>query len=98
MYQVLAETKSDISLLNYVILTNMHRSVSDYVVPHRELKDKLLFESKFTGSELQLDVAEGDIFKYIQEIWVVAMSKKIFTTISRVKAEIESRKDEEENQ
>ena len=98
MSQVLAETKAYISLLNYVMLTSMQRSVSDYVVPVKELKDKLLFESKFAGSEQQLDVVEGDIFKYIHEIWVVAMSKTIFTAISRVKAKIESRKVEEDNQ
>ena len=72
--------------------------MSDYGVPVKELKNKLIFESKFVGSEQQLDVAEGNIFKYIQEIWVVAMSKTIFTVISRVKARIESRKAGEDNQ
>ena len=40
MSQVLAKTEADISLLNYVMLTNIQSSVSDYVVPIRKLRDK----------------------------------------------------------
>ena len=51
MSQVFSETKVGISFLNYVMLTNMQRSVSDYVATARELKDNLIFESKFASSE-----------------------------------------------
>ena len=36
----------------------------------RELKSRLIFESNF--AEQKLDISEGDIFKDIQEVWVVA--------------------------
>ena len=51
MFQVLDETKAYLSLLIYVMLTNMQSSVSDYVVPIRKLRDKLLFESKIADKE-----------------------------------------------
>ena len=78
MSQVYSETLAGISFLNYVMLTNMQRSVSDYVDVVRELKDNLLFESKFAGSEQQLDIAEGDAYKSIKEVWVAAMFETIF--------------------
>ena len=55
MSQVLSETKAGISLLNYVMLTNMQRSTSDYVATVMELKDNLLFESKLADREQKLD-------------------------------------------
>ena len=78
MSQVFSETLAGISFLNYVLLTNMQRSVSDYVAAVRELKDNLLFESKFAGSEQQLDIVEGDAYKSIKEVWVAAMFETIF--------------------
>ena len=78
MPQVFSETLAGISFLNYVMLTNMQRSVSDYVAAVRELKDNLLFDSKFAGSEQQLDIAEGDAYKSIKEVWVATMFETIF--------------------
>ena len=64
-----------------------------------KLRDKLIFEREFAGREHEKDIhAEGDIFKGIQEVWVAAMSRETSTTISRVVAEIKSRKVEEGNQ
>lgn len=56
------------------------------------------FESKFTEKEQKLDVAQGDIFKYIQEVWMEAISTAVFREISRVIAEDEVEKAEESNQ
>ena len=70
----------------------------DYVAEIRKLENNLLFESKFAGREHEKDIAEGNIFKGIQEVWVAAMSRETSTTISRVVAEIKSRKVEEGNQ
>ena len=78
MSQVFSKTLAGISFLNYVMLTNMQRSVSDYVAAVRELKDNLLFEGKFAGNEQQLDISEGDAYKIIKEVWVAAMSETIF--------------------
>ena len=68
------------------------------VVPIKKLRDKLLFEREFAGREREKDIAEGDIFKGILEVWVAAMSGTTSTKISRVVEEIKSRKDEENNQ
>lgn len=78
MSQVLTETKADISLLNYVMLTNIQSNVSEYVTAVRKLDSSLLFESKFADKEQQLDIAEEDNFKDTQEVWVAAIS----TTVS----------------
>ena len=83
MSQVFSETLAGINFLNYVMLTNMHRSVSDYVVAVRELKDKLIFEGKFAGNEQQLDISEGDAYKSIKEVRVATISRMSFSTISR---------------
>ena len=98
MSQVWSETKACISLLNYVMLTNMQRSVSDYVVVIEELKDNLLFESKLADSEQELDIIEGDAYKSIKEAWLASISTEAFGVNSRVKEEIEVRKAEENNQ
>ena len=111
MSQVLTETKADISWLKYVMLTNMQRSVRDYVVPIRKQRDKLLFESKFVGIEYEKDFAQGDAYKSIKEVRVDAISRELskevpreipraisgttFEAILHVKIEIELRKVEE---
>ena len=41
--------------------------MNDYVTVVRELKDNLLFKSKFAGDEKN-NVAEGDILRDIQEV------------------------------
>ena len=70
MSQVLVDTEEDTSLLNYVMFASIQRSVSEYVTAFRELENNLLFESKFEDTEQQLNIAEGDIFKDIQAVWV----------------------------
>ena len=55
-------------------------------------------ERKFADKEHKLNVAEGDIFKDIQEVWVEAISTAVPGAISRVIAEAEVEKDEESNQ
>ena len=102
MSQVFSKTKASISLTNYVMLTNMQKSVSDYVAVVRELKYNLLFESKFVGNEQQLDIAEGDAYKSIKEVWVAKMSETIFAAEfgvnSRAQRKIELRRVEKSNQ
>ena len=74
MSHFLAEKKADTNLPTYIMFLGMQRTVSKYVTAVRELEDNLLFESKFEGKKHQLDIAEGDIFKDIQEVSVEAIS------------------------
>ena len=102
-----AETKANIHLLNYVMLTNMQSSVSDYVVPIRKLRDKLLFESKITNKDQKKEIAQGYAYQSIQEVRVEAVSRAlsseipraifgaVFEAILKVKIEIGLRKVEE---
>jgi len=55
-------------------------------------------ESEFADKEQKIDVAEGDIYKDIQEVWVEAISTAIPGAISRVIAEAEIGNAEESNQ
>ena len=101
MSQVLVDTESYTSLLNYVMFASKQITMSEYVTTVKEWKKKLLFESKFEGKEQQLDITEGDIFMDIQEVWVETISIEISTAvsreISRVIAKEKERKVEEGN-
>ena len=51
-------------------------TVEEIVTTVRELKSKLFFENKF--AEQQLDIAEGNVFKDIQEVLEAAISTMVF--------------------
>lgn len=55
-------------------------------------------ESEFADKEHKIDVAEGDIFKGIQEVWVEAISIVVPREISRVIIEAEVEKAKESKQ
>lgn len=57
-----------------------------------------MITSFFVDKEQKLDVAEGDIFKDIQEIWVEAISTEVPGAISRVIIEAKVEKTKESNQ
>jgi len=50
---------------------------------------------KKEDEEQQLDIAEGDAYKSIKEVWVAVVSRATFETSSKIKIEIKSRKAEE---
>ena len=97
MFLVIKETREDIGSQFYDVFTRIQRGVIEYMIAIRKLRDKLLFEREFAGREHEKDIAEGDIFKGIQEVWVATMFGTTSTAISRVVAEIKSRKVEEGN-
>ena len=80
------------------MLTSILESVSDYVIGSKVWEDNLLSESEFADNKHKLDIAEGDAYKIIKEVWVVAISGATFGVTSRVKVEIELRKAKEKNQ
>ena len=98
MFLVINETREDTSSQFYDGFTSIQRGVIEYMTAIREMRDKLPFEREFAGKEHEKDIAEGYIFKGIQEVWVAAMSETTSTAILRVVAEIKSRKVEEGNQ
>ena len=55
-------------------------------------------EREFANKEQKIDVAQGDIFKDIQEFWVEAISTTVPGAISKVITEVEVEKAEESNQ
>ena len=97
MFLVIKETREDTGSQFYDVFTSIQRGVIEYMIAIRKMRNKLLFEREFAGREHEKDIAEGDIFKGIQEFWVAAMSGTTSTAISRVVAEIKSRKVEEGN-
>ena len=48
--------------------------MSDYVVPIRKLRDKLLIEREFVGINHEKDIAKGDAYQSIQEVRVEELS------------------------
>ena len=82
------------------MFTSIQRGVIEYMTTIRKMRDKLLFEREPARSKQKRDIAEGDAYKIIKEAWVAAISGTSFgampettsTTISRVVAEIKSRK------
>ena len=55
----------------------------------KELKRNLFFEIIFP--EQQFDIAEGNIFKDIQEVWEEAISIMVFGIISKMISEVEEK-------
>ena len=98
MFLVIKETREDTGSQFYDVFTSIQRGVIEYMTAIIKLRDKLLFEREFAGRECEKDIAQGDIFKGIQEFWVAAMSGTTSTKISRVVAKIKSMKVEEANQ
>jgi len=60
-------------------------------IEEKELKNNLLLQSKLADKEQKLDIADGDIFKDIQEVWEVAISRVVTTTISTAMTGVISR-------
>ena len=81
-FQTVVETEIDTSFQNLIMLTSIQERVNKYITVVRELKGNVSFDSKFSNKEKKRDVAEGDIFRDIQEVWVVAMSGLIFAAKS----------------
>ena len=98
MFLVIKGTREDIGSEMYDVFTSIQRGVIEYITEIRKLRDQLIFEREIVGREHEKDIAEWDIFKGIQEVWVEAMSRTTSTAISRVVAEIKLRKVEEGNQ
>ena len=82
MFLVIKDTGEDIGSQFCDVFTSIQRGVIEYMTAIRKLRDKLIFEIEFAGKEHEKDIAEGDIFKGIQEFWVAAMSRTTSTTIS----------------
>ena len=95
MFLIIKETREDIGSQFYDVFTSIQRGVIEYITEIKKLRDQLIFEREIVGREHEKDIAEWDIFKGIQEVWVEAMSRTTSTTISRVVAEIKSSKVEE---
>lgn len=51
-----------------------------------------------TGRKHEEDIAEGDVYKSMKEVWVAAVSGAAFEASSELKAEVEVRRTEENNQ
>ena len=92
MSHVVVEAEEDASIHIYDMIASIQRIVNKSITAVRELKDNLLFVSKLVDSEQQLDIAEGDAFKSIKEVWVTAVSRAAFEASSELKAEIEVRR------
>ena len=70
MSHVVKGTRADTSLLNLIKFTSIQRRVNDYITVIRKLRYKLLIESEFVGRKHEEDIAEGDAYKSIKDVWV----------------------------
>jgi hypothetical protein len=77
MSQAIVEAEIDASIHIYDMIAGIQKTMSKYVVAVKDLED---------NKEQKRDIAEGDFFKYIQEVWVAPMFGTTSTTISRTKA------------
>ena len=65
------------------VFTSILKSGCDFVTVAKRLEDNLLSESEFVDSTQELDIAEGDAYKSIKEVRVVAISGTSFDAVSR---------------
>jgi len=98
MSQAVVEAEADASIHINDMTAGVQRTVSKYVAAIRDLEEISFFEVKIANKEQKRDIAEGYIFKDIQEVREATMFGITSTTISREKVEVEARKAEKDNQ
>ena len=90
MSQTVVEVEEDDNIHINDKTAGIQRTVSKYVPTVRDLEDNLLFESKIADKEKKRDIAEGDIFKDIQKVWVAAISTEISRTTFEARSGVKS--------
>jgi len=68
--QALIEAEIYATFQVQVALDSTEERMDEYITAVRELEDNLLLESKFEVQRQQLDIAEGDVFIGIKDVWV----------------------------